>query len=480
MFPRIARYRTVDEVIERFKELSIDLPIDHEVLTAESGSPLASPLTMGSITAGNRFVIHPMEGWDATSDGLPTEPLLRRWRRFGISGAKCIWGGEAVAVVPQGRAHPHQLEAGRLGTLGMQQLCSLVHTAHREKFGTDEDLVVALQLTHSGRYARPTVAGASPRIAYHHPVLDSEMAISSKVDPRIVSDQEIEKEGGIIDTFVCAAENASAAGFDMVDVKACHSYLIHEFLSARRRPGRWGGDFEGRTRLLCSIVERIRERVPRLAIGVRLSIFDTVPWRKTFNRGEPLIGKNEEYDCGFGINIHSPHEIDLAEPIELVRRLRDLGVVAVNLTAGSPYNSPHISRPALFPPSDGYPPPEDPLIGVARQIHAARKVKQAVEGIVTVGTAYTYLQEYLPHVAQATVRSGWIDAVGLGRMVLSYPEFPTDILTSGKLARTSICRTFSDCTSGPRNGLASGCYPLDEYYKRSPDGESLRAIKSRE
>ena len=119
MFPRIARYRTVDEVIERFKELSIDLPIDHEVLTAESGSPLASPLTMGSITAGNRFVIHPMEGWDATSDGLPTEPLLRRWRRFGISGAKCIWGGEAVAVVPQGRAHPHQLEAGRLGTLGM-------------------------------------------------------------------------------------------------------------------------------------------------------------------------------------------------------------------------------------------------------------------------------------------------------------------------------------------------------------------------
>ena len=243
---------------------------------------------------------------------------------------------------------------------------------------------------------------------------------------------------------------------------------------------RWGSDFEGRTRLLCSIVERIRERVPRLAIGVRLSIFDTVPWRKTFNRGEPHIGKTEEYDCGFGINIHSPHEIDLAEPIELVRRLRDLGVVAVNLTAGSPYNSPHISRPALFPPSDGYPPPEDPLIGVARQIHAARKVKQAVEGIVTVGTAYTYLQEYLPHVAQATVRSGWIDAVGLGRMVLSYPVFPTDILTSGKLARTSICRTFSDCTSGPRNGLASGCYPLDEYYKRSPDGESLRAIKSRE
>lgn len=119
MFPRIARYRTVDEVIERFKELSIDLPIDHEVLTAESGSPLASPLTMGSITAGNRFVIHPMEGWDATSDGLPTEPLLRRWRRFGISGAKCIWGrsrcsrsaGQGSSTSTRGRQARHARHA---------------------------------------------------------------------------------------------------------------------------------------------------------------------------------------------------------------------------------------------------------------------------------------------------------------------------------------------------------------------------------
>jgi len=198
-------------------------------------------------------------------------------------------------------------------------------------------------------------------------------------------------------------------------------------------------------------------------------------------RGEPWpFADALPYDCGFGVAADDPLRIDLAEPLRLLAELRDLGVAAVNLSAGSPYSVPHIVRPAAFPPSDGYPPPEDPLVGVWRQIDAARQAKQAVPGLVYVGSGYTYLQDFLPHVAQAVVREGWIDSVGLGRMVLSYPELPADVLAGRPLVRPQICRTFSDCTTAPRHGLRSGCYPLDSYYKTlEPEAGQLKAIKAR-
>jgi 2,4-dienoyl-CoA reductase-like NADH-dependent reductase (Old Yellow Enzyme family) len=174
-----------------------------------------------------------------------------------------------------------------------------------------------------------------------------------------------------------------------------------------------------------------------------------------------------------------PTTMDLAEPIRLLEVLRDEGVTTVNLSAGSPYTVPHIQRPAAFPPSDGYPPPEDPLVGVWRQIEAVGRVKAAVPDLVMVGSGYTYLQDYIVHAAQAAVRQGLVDIVGLGRMVLSYPELPADSLAGKTLARGRICRTFSDCTTAPRNGLRSGCYPLDDYYKRmEPEAARMKAIKA--
>ncbi|MCP4812721.1 MAG: NADH:flavin oxidoreductase, partial [Planctomycetaceae bacterium] len=139
--------------------------------------------------------------------------------------------------------------------------------------------------------------------------------------------------------------------------------------------------------------------------------------------------------------------------------------------------NPHVQRPAIFPPSDGYQPPEDPLAGVARQIQAARCFKEAFPEVPMVGTGYSYLQDYLPHVAQAVVRAGWIDSVGLGRMVLSYPELPRDTLETGEMQRKRVCRTFSDCTTAPRHGLLSGCFPLDDYYKKLPEAAELQQLK---
>jgi 2,4-dienoyl-CoA reductase-like NADH-dependent reductase (Old Yellow Enzyme family) len=170
--------------------------------------------------------------------------------------------------------------------------------------------------------------------------------------------------------------------------------------------------------------------------------------------------------------------MDLAEPLAFLELCADLGIKIVNLSAGSPYYNPHMQRPAAYPPSDGYLPPEDPLVGVARQLGAVRQLKARSSGrLILVGSAYSYLQEFLPYVAQSAVRSGWVDVVGIGRMVLSYPDIFTDALTKGALDAKHICRTFSDCTTAPRNGLMSGCYPLDEYYAKSAAGSQLKQIK---
>ena len=221
---------------------------------------------------------------------------------------------------------------------------------------------------------------------------------------------------------------------------------------------------------------------------MRLSAFDVVPFHPAPDSsapGKPGPGVPEPfqemlpYRWGFGVNSTNPAEYDLTEPKRFLTLLAQLGIRLVNLSAGSPYYNPHIQRPALFPPSDGYRPPEDPLVGVARQMTATRTLKQQFPQLIFVGTAYTYLQDYLPNVAQAAIREGWADSVGLGRMVLSYPELPWHVLQGRALERKRVCRTFSDCTTAPRNGLASGCYPLDGHYKNSEAAERLNQIKQR-
>jgi len=474
-YPKIAQFKRVETLRARLQELSLELPVDDRILTAEQGSPLAEPISIGGFRVGNRWCIHPMEGWDANRDGSPSPHTLRRWRNFGLSGAKLIWGGEAAAVQPDGRANPNQTLATPDNRGGLAALRDELIAAHCQQFATADDLLIGLQLTHSGRFCRPNSKQLEPRIAYHHPLLDAKFGIGPEDDSVVWNDGDLER---LIDAYVAAAGLAHEIGFQFVDVKACHGYLLHEFLSARVRPGRFGGDFDGRTRILRTIIARIRNECPGLMVGVRISIFDVPPFKTSREVGQPMDYFDLlPYRYGFGCCEDNPLEPDLTEPLQLIAALRDLGVVAVNVSCGSPYYNPHIQRPAIFPPSDGYQPPEDPLVGVARQIHAARTCQQAFPGLPMVGTGYTYLQDFLPHVAQAAVRAGWIDLVGIGRMVLAYPDFPADVLQRGQLQRKKICRTFSDCTTGPRSGLVSGCYPLDDYYKQLPDAQTLKSIK---
>ncbi|HTN74735.1 MAG TPA: NADH:flavin oxidoreductase, partial [Pirellulaceae bacterium] len=284
-FPKIAQLKTVESFRERLLELDLDLPVDDEILTASAHSPLAQPLAIGDFTVGNRWVIHPMEGWDANRDGTPTEHTLRRWRNFGLSGAKLIWGGEAAAVQPDGRANPNQTLATPENEAGLRQLFDAATAAHHESYGTTDDFLLGLQLTHSGRFCRPNSKQLEPRIAYHHPLLDAKFGIDPQNNAVVWTDDDLER---LIDAYLIATHTAARAGFRFVDIKACHGYLLHEFLSARTRPGKFGGDLAGRTRLLTTIIERVRQELPELLVVVRVSIVDSLPYQTSREIGQPM------------------------------------------------------------------------------------------------------------------------------------------------------------------------------------------------
>lgn len=476
IYPPITRYKTAEDLLAYAKELGINLPFDAEVQAAPESAMAQPYLLPDGSKIGNRFCIQPMEGWDATTDGKPTELTFRRWRNFGLSGAKLIWGGEAAAVRPDGRANPNQLMMLDENMAEIESLRQALVDEHKAHHTSTDDLLVGLQLTHSGRFCRPNEkTKLEPRILYHHPLLDKIFNIPA--DYPVMPDAEIDD---LIGYYIRAAKRAQKIGFEFVDVKHCHSYLGHEFLSAVDRPGPYGGSFENRTRFLREIVAGIQNECPGLRIGVRLSIFDFPPFRPDENNVGKMLEYRDEsgrYPYAFGGDPDHPGQVKLDETIALLELLQKIEVQLVNFSGGSPYYNPHTTRPAHYPPSDGYLPPEDPLVGVDRHIKVGAELKKHAGNLATVGSAYTYLQDWLPNVAQAVVGSGMIDFVGLGRMVLSYPEMPADILAGKPLARKRICRTFSDCTTGPRKGMVSGCYPLDAFYKQRPEALVIKEIK---
>ncbi len=457
--PQVRKLASAEELQRYLHDIGVQVPFD---ATVDPHGVLSTPLEIrdaaaGTRTAPNRFVVLPMEGWDGTTDGQPTDLVRRRWQRFGSGGCGLVWG-EATAVRPDGRANPRQL---MLTDRSVSDFAAL-----RELLAPNQ--LAGLQLTHSGRFSRPDGTPA-PRTAYEHPFLDGRVGAAAT---DVLSDGELDE---LAADFIDAAERAHQAGFDFVDIKHCHGYLLHELLSARDRPGRYGGDIEGRTRFMRTVVEGIRQRVPHLLVAVRLSVFDVAPYRRGDDGGAVSEARGN-YRYAFGGD-GTGTGTDLTESQEVLATIEELGIGLVSTTAGSPYYSPHIQRPAYFPPSDGYEPPEDPLAGVARQLAATSAVKEAHPGLTIVGSGYSYLQQWLPNVAQAVVASGGADAIGLGRMSLPYPTLAADVLAGRALEERQICRTFSDCTTAPRHGLISGCFPLDPFYKSHPQRTELARAK---
>jgi NADPH2 dehydrogenase len=448
-------YRSLDDLRAAIREQGVDLACDEEIRL------LTQPIAIGGRVAGNRMAVHPMEGCDGTPDGRPGELTFRRWRRFGEGGAKLIWG-EATAICPEGRANPRQLFLNEATAPDFRRLLTETREAHRRRFGRDDDLLVGVQLTHSGRWSH-----LRPVLAHHVPTIDAvtwlDRAGGKRLPPDypLISDAELEALG---ERFVEAAVLAAHVGFDFVDVKQCHTYLLNELLAARNRPGRYGGPFENRCRLVLDIVREVRARLGRdFLLATRLNVYDGVPFGESVRASLP-------YEEGWGVDSREPSQSDLSEPIRLVGLLKEQGLRLVNLTMGSPYFNPHIGRPFERPPVDGYPAPEHPLQGVARHVEAAAALQQAHPDVIMVGTGYSWLRHFALNVGEASVRAGRISMVGLGRGALAYPEFAAEVLRSGRMSPAKACLGVSYCTALMRaknkelGQFPVGCVPRDPLY----------------
>ena len=464
-FRKPVTMKTVGEARAYLASKNIDLPL------AEMGdhAAMSRPVELFGQTLPNRWAILPMEGWDCGRDGAPSEFTRRRWLRFAESGAALLCGTEAGAVMHEGRSNPRQLLVSRDTLPALREIVAAMRRRHTELYGADAGFSIGLQLTHSGRYAHPNEsARLESRVAYDHPLL------ARKFGPaHVVADDEIP---GIVRAFADAARVASEAGFDFVDLKHAHGYLLHEFLTAHDRPGPYGGSFENRTRLSREIAEAVREACPSLGLAMRLSLFDIAPFEKSPDGvGRPMERATGTYRYAFGGAGDGLHmDPDLTEPAAFVEMMRGYGVELVCGTVGSPYYSVHVQRPAYFPVSDGYEPPEDPLYNVSRHIAAMRRLKERCPWVKGVVSGLTCLQEYAGCAAEAAVASGGADFAGLGRMALPYPDYCADHLAGRPFDRRRICRTIGECTNAPRCGWISGCYPLDPFYRdpkwRDPAG----------
>ncbi len=463
MSEKYFEYKSLDDIRRNVAELGLDVTFEEKL------DVLLQPARVGSRTVGNAMGIHPMEGCDGTLDGKPGELTFRRWRRFGEGGAKLIWG-EATAVVPEGLANPRQLLMNEKNLPALGQLLRETREGHKKVYGSDGDLLVGLQLTHSGRYSYQR-----PLIAYRHPqvdrvtYLDKSKGIKIPSDYPVLSDSELER---LEDHFVAAAARAYKVGFDFVDIKQCHTYLLNELLGARNRPGRYGGSFENRTRLIRNVLGKIRDRVGReILIASRFNAFDGIPFEKDPKTGKGTpIPFETPYDYSFGVDRKNPLREDLTEPIRLVQLLRDNGVELVNVSMGSPYYNMHYGRPFERTPDDGYYPPEHPLAGVARHFRITAGIQQAFPDLAVVGTGYSWLRQFLLNAGASNVARKRVTIVATGRGAIAYPEFAKDAAEKGSLTPSKVCLAISYCTNLMRsknNELGqypAGCVPRDETY----------------
>ena len=410
-------------------DLGLSLPIEEDL------SILGERLTVAGRELPNRFAVLPMEGFDAGPDGSPGPLAFRRYLRYAEGGSGLIWL-EATAVLHEARSNPHQLVLHAGSADEFARLVDQTRQAARRAFG--HELLLVIQLTHSGRYSKP--AGLPrPMIAHHSAVLDPQHNLPP--DYPMVTDDYLDR---LQDVYVEAARLAARAGFDGVDAKACHRYLVSELLASFTRPGKYGGSLENRSRWLREVIGRILDSVAGLLATTRINVYDAIP-----------------YPYGFGVD-RQDHEVpDLAEPIEVLGQLRGLGIPLANATIGNPYFNPHYGRPYDRPIAGAAPPDEHPLAGVVRFLQITRQVQQALPDLPVVGGGYSWLRHLMPFVAAGVLRQGWARLIGQGRGAFAYPDSVKDVLSEGRMRPEKTCVTCSGCSQIMRDGTMTGCVVRD-------------------
>lgn len=369
----------------------------------------------------NRVVIHPMEGCDGTEEGGISELTRRRYLRFAESGAGIIWF-EATAVSRECRANPRQLFLNEKTMPEFRQLLNEIRETAIRSSGFAP--VIILQSTNSGRWSKPN-GTPEPIVAYRSEYWEK----GKENQPYTVATDEYCDE--IIKKYGIAASLAVKAGFDGIDVKCCHGYLMNEFLSAFDREGKYGGSFENRTRFYFSCIDEVKKCAgDKLFVTTRLNAADCFP-----------------YPNGFGVNRDS--SVNLEETKKIMAVLKEKGIELINLTLGNPYLIPHINRPCKNAP-------ESSAAGMKRIYEITREISASTD-IKIIMSGLSFNGEKSVDYADECLEDGIADFAGFGRMAFCYPQFYKDYLSKGKIDKSKCCLGCAKCTELMRHGSVTGC-----------------------
>lgn len=417
-------YKSVQEIQEKAKELSLHLPFATDTAVLKKSLHVSD-----SVTLANRLGIAPMEGADSELDGSPSELTTIRYVNEAIGGSAIIWF-EAVSIVPEARSSSHQLMITPDNLNSYKELIRKIKEAGMKANGFEP--FVVLQANHSGRYSNP-MDKAAPLIAYRHPIYEK---LRPADDSCIVSDDYLKN---LESEFGKAAKLTKEAGFDAIDIKSCHGYLLAELLSAYKRPGIYGGPFENRSRLLFNCISAAKAyEDAHFMVTVRLDIYDGFA-----------------YPYGFGVKENGDDTPCFDEPIALVNKLyHTSGIHMVNLTMGNPYVSIHVTRPFDI---GKYVPTEHPLVGEARMINGIGAVKKAVPEMKILASAPSYLRQFSDLFSAGAVEEGLCDGMLFGRMSFANPAFPNQIIKTGRIDASRVCLTCGKCGNLIRAKKPTGC-----------------------
>lgn len=425
-------FKSLEDLEQKMEALGVNIPLTTDL------APLKQPVAVGGKTAPNAMAVLPMEGCDCEPDGAPSALTRRRYLRFSGGGAGLLWW-EACAVTAQGRANPQQMMLTRDNLEQYRALVQECNAHAKQRCGHVP--VNILQLTHSGRYSRPNSHKNEPVIPQHDPLLDKRVGIDSSYP--VVTDAALD---ALPAKYVQSALLAKEAGFDGVDIKACHRYLLSELLASHTRAGKYGGSFENRSRLLREIVRQVRAAAGKeFIIACRFNVFDAHP-----------------YPYGFGCDKADLWKFAPEEPVALVKMLVEEGVQLLSNSAGNPYYIyPQVTRP-FDSSSLGIPvPAENQLQSIERLFLFTDTVQKAAGDVPVVGNGYSWMREFFPNAGAANLLRGNCRFVGLGRSAFAYPDAPLDILKTGKMEPGKCCITCSKCTQIMRDHGKTGCVIRD-------------------
>lgn len=425
-------YKTLEEMANRAQELGVEVPLAVDTKALFNGFELAGR------HVDNRIAFQAMEGTDGTEDGAPGELTIRRYERFSHGGPGVIWF-EAVATVPEGRASAHQLMITPQNADAFKRLTEQMKETCLKANGYEP--VVIMQATNSGRYSKPH-GYPEPMILYNCPPLEDTPLLKE----RILTDDDLKRYE---EAFGRAAVLAQDAGFDGMDIKSCHRYLICESLSAFTREGPYGGSYENRTRFIKNAYRAASANVhsDSFFLTSRINVYDGFP-----------------YPYGFGVHEGSM-EPDLQEPIRLLKELKEeFHIPVINVTMGNPYKNPHVNRPYDH---GNYVPEEHPLEGVARMMKGLDEIQNAIPDLPVIGSAFTYPRQFSPNLAAAMVENGSCAMAGFGRMAFAYPDFVRDLRANGAIDPRKVCIACGGCAVLLRSGTPAGCIVRDSaVYKK--------------